>query len=116
MLHKEFWGLVFLGFVVWVILASNPQTRMARACDPVLWTGNIGASLTAFASPNGASAVQKWGNKFDYGCRYTVWRLFYQSSYNKAMLAARLRPGYPRQLGDAPPAKPIQAATSPGTK
>ena len=85
MLHKEFWGLVFLGFVAWVILASNPQVRMARACEPIVWTGNVAASLTAFASSGGAASVQKWGNKLDYGCRYTLWRLFYQTAYNKAM-------------------------------
>ena len=85
MLHKEFWGLVFLGFVAWVILASNPQVRMARACEPIVWTGNVAASLTAFASSGGAASVQKWGDKFDYGCRYTLWRLFYQTAYNKSM-------------------------------
>ena len=105
MLHKEFWGLVFLGFVAWVILASNPQIRMARACEPVLWTGNIAASLTAFASADGASSVQKWGDKLDYGCRYTLWRLFYQSAYNKAMAA--------RQNGSAPGAAAPAGTTAP---
>jgi hypothetical protein len=83
MLHKEFWGLLFLGFVVWIFMASDGQARIARTCRPMLWSGNIAVSLTAFASPATAETVQKWSNKLDYGCRYTVWRLIYQDDYNK---------------------------------
>lgn len=111
MLHKEFWGLVFLGFVAWVILASDPQIRMARACEPIIWTGNVAASLTAFASSGGAASVQKWGDKLDYGCRYTLWRLFYQSAYNKAMGTKQPAPaGY---RGGAPSASQPMSTASP---
>lgn len=83
MLHKEFWGLVFLAFVVWIFMSSDPQVRIARTCRPVLWTGNVATSLTALAVPSGQESVQKWSNKLDYSCRYTVWRLIYQDDYNK---------------------------------
>jgi hypothetical protein len=83
MLHKEFWGLLFLGFVVWIFMAGDGQARIARTCRPLLWTGNVAVSLTAFATASGAESVQKWSNKLDYGCRYAAWRLIYQDDYNK---------------------------------
>jgi hypothetical protein len=104
MLHKEFWGLVFLAFVVWIFMASDGQARIARTCRPLLWTGNVAVSLTAFAVPSEAEAVQKWSNKFDYGCRYVVWRLIYQDDYNKYMQSV--------QTGSAAPT-PVPAASQP---
>lgn len=83
MLHKEFWGLVFLGFVFWIIAASTPAQRIENACRPVGWTGNIVVSLSALVLPNQQKTVEGWFDKVEYGCRYTVWRLFYQDSYNQ---------------------------------
>ena len=87
MLHKEFWGLVFLAFVVWIFFTGDPQVRISRTCRPLMWTGNVLVSLTAFASSSGAESVQGWTNKTDYACRYTVWRLFYQDEYNRVKAA-----------------------------
>jgi hypothetical protein len=113
MLHKEFWGLVFLAFVVWIFFAADGQARIARTCRPLLWTGNIATSLTAFAVPSGTDSVQKWSNKLDYGCRYTVWRLIYQDDYNKAIQNQdpQTAPGAPTAPA-APTAVP-RAATPP---
>lgn len=83
MLHKEFWGLLFLGFVFWVIAASSPSARIENICRPVGWTGNIITSLSALVLPAQQATIQGGFDKFEYGCRYTVWRLFYQEDYNK---------------------------------
>jgi hypothetical protein len=83
MLHKEFWGLTFLAFVVWIFMSSNPSIRIERTCKPLAWTGNIITSLTALAVPSQQQRVQKWSRKLDYGCQYTLWRLFYQDRYNQ---------------------------------
>ena len=104
MLHKEFWGLVFLAFVVWIFMSSDPQVRIARTCRPILWTGNVATSLTALAVPSGQASVQKWGSKFDYSCRYTVWRLIYQDDYNKFLQ---------EQQGSAPAPQAPQAPVAP---
>ena len=85
MLHKEFWGLLFLAFVVWIFLAGNPSQRIENACRPIGWTGNAVTSLAALALPSQQENSQKWFNKFEYGCQYMTWRLFYQEAYNKYM-------------------------------
>lgn len=82
MLHKEFWGLVFMAFVVWVLIAGNPSARIENVCRPVGWTGNVTTSLSALVLPDQQLKIQGWFNKLEYGCRYTVWRLFYQDDYN----------------------------------
>lgn len=83
MLHKEFFGLIFLGFVFWIIVATTPNQRIENACRPVGWTGNIVTSLSALALPSQQGSVQGWFDKAEYGCRYTTWRLFYQDAYNQ---------------------------------
>lgn len=83
MLHKEFWGLLFLAFVAWIILATTPQKRIEHACRPIAWVGNVITSGSALAIPSQQQTIQKWFNKLEYGCQYTTWRLFYQEEYNK---------------------------------
>jgi len=83
MLHKEFWGLLFLAFVVWIFTASSPSIRIENACRPIGWSGNVIVSLSALAMPAHQTKVQGWFNSIEYGCQYTVWRLFYQEAYNK---------------------------------
>lgn len=82
MLHKELWGLTLLGFIFWIIMASSPTERIERVCKPVAWTGNVTTSLAALVTPQFQTASQDWFNKLNYGCEYTVWRLFYQQAYN----------------------------------
>lgn len=83
MLHKEFWGLLFLAFVAWIILATTPQKRIEHACRPIAWVGNVITSGSALAIPSQQTTIQKWFDKLEYGCQYTTWRLFYQEEYNK---------------------------------
>lgn len=83
MLHKEFWGLLFLGFVFWVILAANPTQRIENVCRPIGWTGNVVTSASALVMPAQQATIQGGFDKVEYGCRYTVWRLFYQDAYNQ---------------------------------
>lgn len=82
MLHKEMIGLSLLAFVLWIIMATSPLNRMEHACAPVGWFGNVSVSLVALAAPSYQNDVQKWFDKFEYGCQYTLWRLFYQKEYN----------------------------------
>lgn len=87
MLHKEFWGLLFLAFVAWIILATTPTKRIEHACRPIHWVGNVITSGAALAVPTQQQTIQRWFDKLEYGCQYTTWRLFYQEEYN-AWLAA----------------------------
>ena len=85
MLHKEFWGILFLALVGWIFIASTPNERLERVCKPVGWTGNVVVSLSALVLPTQEKTVQGWFDKLEYGCRYTAWRLIYQNDYNKAV-------------------------------
>lgn len=82
MLHKEFWGLLFLVFVGWVFLAGTPQGRIQNVCRPIGWTGNVVVSLSALVVPDQQSRLQGYFKQFEYGCQFTTWRLFYQEEYN----------------------------------
>lgn len=83
MLHKEFWGLLFLAFVAWIVLAASPSKRIENGCRPVHWAGNVVTSASALVLPKQQVTVQGWFDKVEYGCQYTVWRLFYQTAYNE---------------------------------
>lgn len=83
MLHKEFWGLVFLSFVVWIFIAASPSSRINHFCKPVGWAGNVVTSLTSLVLPSQDKVIQGWFESLEYGCQYTTWRLFYQEDYNK---------------------------------
>lgn len=82
MLHKEFWGLLFLAFVAWMLIATTPSQRIEKACAPVGWSGSVVTSLSALVLPNQQATLQGWFDKLEYGCQYTAWRLFYQDEYN----------------------------------
>jgi hypothetical protein len=81
MLHKEFWGMLFLAFIAWVFISGTPQERINKFCRPVGWGGNAVTSLSALAIPSQQENVKRWFDKFEYGCEYMTWRLFYQDDY-----------------------------------
>jgi hypothetical protein len=111
MLHKEFFGLIFLGFVFWIIAATSPTQRIENACRPVGWSGNVITSMSALVLPNQQTVVQGWFDKIEYGCRYTTWRLFYQEDYNKwkAIEAAKQK-SLPPLVGQTTPVEGGSAA------
>lgn len=82
MLYKEFLGLLFLLFVGWVLVAGDGSARISRVCAPIGWVGNGATSLTALVVPSYQGNVQRGFGRVEYGCRYLVWRLFYQDEYN----------------------------------
>lgn len=82
MLHKEIFGLTILGFLLWIVFSSDPSERITRTCKPVAWVGNAATSVAALTSPTYQRSVDGWFKGLDYGCRYSVWRMFYQEEYS----------------------------------
>lgn len=126
MLHKEFWGILFLAFVAWVFVAGTPDERIANACRPIKWTGNVVVSLSALAMPDPQEKVNGYFNKIEYGCRYMTWRLFYQEAYNAWLAQQNANKGVAPKtnavtapaatvVSDVPPA-PAQGQPKPATK
>lgn len=116
MLHKEFWGLLFLGFIAWIFISATPGERIDKACRPIGWGGNVVTSLAAMVTPASQTTVQKWFDRLEYGCKYTTWRLFYQREFNE-WREAQQRQG--RQNADTDAAnkalEPAPAAPPAGT-
>lgn len=81
MLHKEIFGLTLLAFLLWIVFAADPSERITRVCRPMAWIGNGATSVAALTSPTYQKSVDGWFKGLDYGCRYSVWRLFYQEDY-----------------------------------
>lgn len=112
MIHKEFWGILFLIFVGWIFIPGQPDTRIAHACRPVGWSGNVVTSLASLVLPAQQARTQHWFDKFEYGCQYTVWRLIYQDEYNTWLAKQKSNPaGKPAGEGAKPPAPPARSAS-----
>ncbi|KWT98333.1 MULTISPECIES: hypothetical protein [unclassified Variovorax] len=111
MLHKEFFGLIFLAFVAWIFLAASPEKRIERGCAPIAWVGNATTSLSSLVVPSQQTKVQGWFNNLGYGCRYVTWRLIYQDAYNEWLATQGLSPDAKKPADDAA-ANPAQKAAS----
>lgn len=112
MLHKEFWGLLFLAFVGWIFVSANPSERIVRVCRPIGWSGNVVVSLSALVVPDQQKTVQGWFDKLEYGCQYTTWRLLYQTEWNAATKAAKQDSATAQSLGAAAAPAPAQSTSS----
>lgn len=83
-------GLALGGFVIYIVLGSTPQERIARVCKPIPWSENVSVSLLNLMNmQKTVPSTQRSFEKADYGCQYTTWRLFYQSAYEQSVKRAR---------------------------
>lgn len=73
--------LVLLAFFMYVMIEPTPERRIARTCVPILWVGNILESFGLLADEKYANSIKDGTDGIDYGCRYTVWRFFYEKEY-----------------------------------
>ena len=112
-LHKEFWGLLFIVFVSMIFLSSDAHERINRACKPIEWVGSVVVSLSALAVPQHQVRVKGWFDSLDYGCQYTVWRVFYQDDYNKYLESQKRLSSAPTAVVPAKRAASAPAASSP---
>lgn len=78
-------------FVLWVSFASDVYGKFDRACAPVDKFGNFMTSMVGLLFDSGAAeASDKWWERADYGCEYTLWRLFYEEDYQRELQQQRL--------------------------
>lgn len=102
-------GVAITAWIGGIFIAGNPADRMDRTCKPVIWTGNITASLTMLASgdPAWTRNVKSSFERADYGCKFSIWRLFYEDDFklekaSEAVANAR-RNSVARRIEDATP-------------
>jgi len=84
--------ILIVHFLIWVLAASTPQAKMQRGCQPVNWVGNVATSLAALTSPEWGAKTDRGFASADYGCRYTLWRFFYEDEYRQAVAEGRIDP------------------------
>jgi len=84
---------LFLVFALWIVLATSSVTRIERGCQPFLWVGKFIESVFLLTYSKGAETVVEKANQFDYGCRYTVWRFFFEEEYLEKKRQEELKAG-----------------------
>jgi len=98
MLVKELSGLLVLLFIGYIFIAPQPDQRIERACAHIQWGGNVATSLAALTTPAGELYVQTGMDKLDYGCQYSLWRLFYQRQEDQYAEFLAKHPNYRQNL------------------
>ncbi len=78
-----FWSVGMLIFVFWVLLPTDQNTRLERACKPINVIGSIGVSLTEVIKDDWADSVQNGVDHVDYTCQYTLWNQFFKKDYER---------------------------------
>ncbi len=77
-------AMLFLFYLVYVLIASSPLSRLDRMCSPpFVWSGKVFSSAVALASP---STANRLSDRFQHGfdaCRRWGWGVFYQQSYEQ---------------------------------
>jgi hypothetical protein len=83
-------GVLFAWWVGAIFIAASPASRMERACSPVVWTGNVATTLAMLfrLEEHSIASTRSAFEKGDYGCRFLVWRLFYEEDFKREQLAA----------------------------
>lgn len=78
-------GVSMMAWLLWLGIVTSPKERMERACAPVVWTGKIGVSMAMLAdtSERAAKTTSEWFEGANYGCQFTLWRLFYEDDWKK---------------------------------
>lgn len=78
-------GVAMAAWLLWIAVVTSPKERMERTCAPVVWTGKIGVSMAMLAdtSEKSAKSTADWFEGANYGCQYTLWRLFYEDEWKK---------------------------------
>ena len=77
-------SMIFVFFIGYVVISTDPHERLERACQPVDWMGNLTLSLVAFVKPDAQAGVNSFFEKTDYACQYTLWRLLHEKDYKAA--------------------------------
>jgi hypothetical protein len=82
-----FFVMVF-GWLGWTALPSDAQVRMARACFPVNAAGNLTTSAVMLVHRDWGVDSQDMFDQAAYGCRYMLWRAFYEEEWRAAQTGA----------------------------
>ena len=88
-----FGAIVSLFIGVWFIgifIVTSPQDRMEKTCAPVEWLGSIATSMSMLFNVDEKTlgSTKAMFVSGTYGCKFTVWRLFYEQDWKAEQAAA----------------------------
>lgn len=84
---KPFSLIFFIMVMAWIgaiFISSDPQVRMDRTCVPVEYMDKAGTGGMQLVDPTWGQATHKFFENMQYGCRFVVWRMFYEEDWKRA--------------------------------
>jgi hypothetical protein len=82
----------FVACVAWfvaIFASTDPQVRMDRTCLPVEYSGRVGTSSMMLIKADWAAPTHEFFEGVNYGCKFVLWRMFYEESWNSAQPATQ---------------------------
>lgn len=84
---KPFSLIFFIAVMVWmggIFVSTDPQVRMDRTCAPVEYMDKAGSGAMQLIDPGWGHATHIFFENMQYGCRFVVWRVFYEEDWKRA--------------------------------
>lgn len=131
-MFKPFSILFFIASMIWfgsILITTDPQARMDRTCIPVDYAKRATTAGLLLVNDEWSQESDKLFDKWLYGCKFVIWRMFYENDWNKSSdtekrnairdrqqqvsdeLDAernRQRSQAPADIGAAPPQEPVR--------
>jgi hypothetical protein len=82
----------FVACVAWfvaIFASTDPKVRMDRTCLPVEYSGRVGTSSMMLIKADWAAPTHEFFEGVNYGCKFVLWRMFYEESWNSAQPAGQ---------------------------
>ena len=84
---KPFRLIFFVLIMAWfgsIFVTTDPQVRMDRTCVPVEYMDRAGTAGMQLVDASWGAATHQFFQNMHYGCRFVVWRVFYEEDWNRA--------------------------------
>ena len=81
-MDKPFSMIFFVAVMVWmgsIFVSSSPTERIERACEPVALMDKVVVAIVQLVHEPYAQGTHQFMEDFQYGCKFTVWKAFYES-------------------------------------
>lgn len=82
----------FVACVAWfvaIFASTDPKVRMDRTCLPVEYSGRVGTSSMMLIKADWAAPTHEFFEGVNYGCKFVLWRMFYEESWNSVQPAGQ---------------------------
>ena len=76
--------VVCVAWFISIFASTDPQVRMDRTCLPVEYSGRVGTSSMMLIKADWAPPTHEFFEGITYGCKFVLWRMFYEESWNSA--------------------------------